>query len=81
MLNLRTVDIDKFQLPESSVGLLADYLYVLIQIPNSERVRRIAAQGNIDSSDIPSEESLNTRKDELEDSMKSTRNIFSAISA
>lgn len=79
-LKLREADLESYQLPPSIVGLIQDYLEILIAIPNSERRRRVALAGNLDTSDIPTESDLITRKGIMEERMKSARSALPMIS-
>lgn len=80
LVNLREVDLDNYELQPEIVGLIQDYLEILISIPNSERQRRVAISGNLDVSDIPSESDLFTRKTALEERMSSARCALPMIS-
>ena len=79
LVNLRDCDFNFYEVPATAVGLISDYLEVLIQKPDAERKRRIASAGNLDTSDIPSEESLHARKMELELAMKQARSSLSSV--
>ncbi len=68
-VSLRNVDLDSYELPHECIRLVSDYLYVLIAIPEFERQARVAAANNYDTSVYPSQDSLQTRKDELETEM------------
>ncbi|RIW17885.1 hypothetical protein [Vibrio harveyi] len=73
MEDVLNADLDAYQLPPNSISVLGDYLQLLIQIPNAERERRVAASGKLDTSDIPAEVDLATRKTELETQMRLNR--------
>jgi hypothetical protein len=79
-VNLRGVDIDAYELQPDSIGLIQDYLEILISIPNCERNRRVAVAGNLDVSDIPSESDLFSRKTEIELRMTAARCALPMIS-
>ena len=79
-INLRDADLDTYQLPPSCIGLVQDYLEILISIPNSERRRRVNIPGNLDVSDIPVEAELFVRKSDLEQRIKAARFSPSMIS-
>jgi hypothetical protein len=79
-VNLRAVDLDEYDIQPDIIGLIQEYLEILISIPNSERNRRIALAGNLDISDIPSEESLYTRKKDIEERMKSAKSALPMVS-
>ncbi|MDC5753621.1 hypothetical protein [Vibrio europaeus] len=68
-VNLRDVDLDTYELPHECVRLVSDYLYVLIAIPEFERQARIAASNGYDTSVYPSQDSLQTQKNDLEIAM------------
>ncbi len=78
--NVREADFDTYILPPASIALIADYLELLIASPNAIRQRRIAIAGKLDTSDIPTEESLAARKAELEERIKGSRAILPTIS-
>lgn len=70
---LRNVNIDTFELPDRIIGLLGDYLQVLIEIPNYERQKTALAAGQIDSSHLPTDADLQARKEALQLLMGSNR--------
>ena len=78
--NLLDVDFNSYQLPVNSISLIADYLYLLICKPNSERLRKMFISGKLDVSDIPLEADINTRITELEQRIKDSRAIMPSIS-
>lgn len=78
--NLRNVDLENYELNPTIVGLIQDYLEVLIAIPNSERLRRTGIAGNLDTSDIPTEADLHTRKQAIEERMTQSRSALPMIS-
>lgn len=78
--NILEANFDEYKLPTTSISLLGDYLELLIAIPNAERQRRIATAGKLDTSDIALEADLNTRKTELETSMRLNRAMIPPIS-
>ncbi|MGF1905270.1 hypothetical protein [Aliivibrio salmonicida] len=79
-VNLRDADFESYELPPGIIGLVQDYLEILISIPNNERRRRIAIAGNVDTSDIPTEEVSFARKKEAEERMKSARSALGMVS-
>lgn len=72
-VDLSSADIATYELPNEIVGLIKDYLEMLIAIPNAERNRRVAIAGNLDVSDIPAEADLFSRKIEIETRMSAAR--------
>ena len=79
-VNLREVDLNEHELKPEITGLIQDHLELLIAVPNSERNRRVAIAGNIDTSDIPTEEVLTSRKVEVEQKMKAARSAMPMVS-
>lgn len=73
-------EMDSFEVPSTAEGLIADYLEVLIDIPNSQRRRIIAAAGKMDTTDVATEDALNARKVELEEKISANRLILSPLS-
>ncbi|UTZ44599.1 hypothetical protein [Vibrio campbellii] len=73
MEDVLSADLETYTLPPNSISVLGDYLQLLIQIPNAERERRVAMSGKLDTSDIPTEVDLSTRKAELEAQMRLNR--------
>ncbi|MBH05010.1 MAG: hypothetical protein CMJ20_01680 [Phycisphaeraceae bacterium] len=78
--NVLESDFDTFQLPSTSISLLGDYLELLITIPNSERIRQVSTAGKMDTSGLPAETDLATRRDALEAQMRSNRAMIPPIS-
>jgi len=72
-VDLSSVNIESYELPNEIVGLIKDYLEILITIPNAERNRRVAIAGNLDVSDIPAEADLFSRKADIEIRMSAAR--------
>lgn len=79
-VNLREVKFDQYQLSDTITGLLSDYLEVLIQVPNFQRMKNVMSLGGFDTADIPTEETLQGRKKELEADMKAARCALPMIS-
>lgn len=67
-LNLRGMNIDTDQLPDSSVMLLTEYLYILLAIPNTQRAREAMTVTGIQM-ELPDDNELNNRKSLLEQEM------------
>ena len=76
MVNLVNVDFDNYQLPDTAIGLLSDYLELLITIPNNQRIRRVAIAGKLDTSDLATESELAQRKADLESQIATNRAII-----
>lgn len=76
---LRGMNPDTFELPDESVGVLANYLEVLISMPNTELVRRVSIAGKFDASSLPDEATLYERKKTLEAEMEASRAILPMI--
>lgn len=79
-VNLRSVDFGTYVLPDAITGLLEDYLEILIQIPNYQRMKTVMEAGELDTSHIPGEEVLQGRKKELEAEMKAARCALPMVS-
>lgn len=80
MQNVLNIDLATWQLPNNAYGLIADYLELLITISNSERLRRVSTAGKLDTSDIPLNSDLLTRKSELELAIAENRAIIPVMS-
>lgn len=80
LANLSESDFDTYQIPLTAVGLISDYLEVLISIPNTQRLRRISAAGKIDVSDLETHGELMDRKKTMEDTIRLSRAIISPFS-
>ncbi|WP_318491903.1 hypothetical protein [Photobacterium leiognathi] len=80
MIDATRVDLDTWQIPTTAYGLIADYLELLISIPNSERLRRVSIAGKLDATDIPASMDLMSRKIELETAIAMNRAIIPAVS-
>lgn len=76
LVNLRNVDLVTYQLPAAPIGMIQDYLEVLIEIPNNERIKLVMQQGGFDVASLPSTSETIARKNELELQMKSARSAM-----
>jgi len=76
-VNLRDYDLETDQLPPEIIGTLLDYLIALIDIPNTERARRVAlATGQ--QIEVRSDEELLAKKQLLEEAMEEQHAILPA---
>lgn len=80
LVNLSSVDFDVYDIPALNVGMISDYLELLIAIPNTQRLRRIASAGKLDVSDVPIQSELLAQKALLEEKMRLNRAIVSPFS-
>jgi len=71
--NLREWALDE-DLPAGMTSILLDYLVALIDIPNTERERAVAAATNI-AIELPSKQELKERVLQLEEAMEESRSI------
>lgn len=80
LVHLSQLDLDKGTVPPVAVGIIKDYLEILIAIPNSELDRRVSIAGKLDASNIPDEAALVQRRTDLENEMSTRGAIPQAIS-
>ncbi|EBZ5074347.1 hypothetical protein EBP22_17320 [Salmonella enterica subsp. enterica serovar Typhimurium] len=80
LVHLSELDLDKGTVPPVAVGIIKDYLEILIAIPNSELDRRVSIAGKLDASNIPDEAALVQRRTDLENEMSTRGAIPQAIS-
>ncbi|MGL5294175.1 MAG: hypothetical protein ACRC9V_10495 [Aeromonas sp.] len=73
LVKLRDVDLDTYELPDSAVGMIQDYLEVLISIPNDERMSRIQEAGKLDTSRTPTPDSGDSKLMAMREAMKAQR--------
>lgn len=79
LVNLRAIDVDQYPLPATSIGMIQDYLEVLIAIQNDERMARIQEAGRMDISRIPAPQDREAQLTALREAMKSQRAILPII--
>lgn len=76
LINLRSVDLEQYQIPSTAIGMIQDYLEVLIAIPNDERTARIQEAGKLDTSRLPAPSDREAQLQALREAMKSQRAIL-----
>ncbi|MEB2478200.1 hypothetical protein QMM96_22480 [Citrobacter freundii] len=76
LVRLDNVDLKKWRMPPSIVGMIGDYLAALIDYDNSARKRRVLEAGKINTVDVPDENTLKQRITDLDLKMASNRLIF-----
>ncbi len=79
LVNLRAIDLDKYQIPPTAVGMIQDYLELLIAIPNDERVSRVQEAGKLDVSRVPAPADREAQLATLREAMKTQRAIMPMI--
>ncbi|MDH0348172.1 hypothetical protein [Aeromonas dhakensis] len=79
LINLRAIDLEKYHLPNTAIGMIQDYLEVLISIPNDERTARIQEAGKLDTSRLPTPADREGQLAALREAMKSQRAILPMI--
>lgn len=80
LVNLRNIDLEAYQLPATAIGMIQDYLEILIAIPNDERMGRIQEAGKLDISRLPSPSDREAQLVSLREAMKAQRAILPMIS-
>lgn len=80
LINFRKADLDKFQIPETAIGLMSKYLECLITIKNVPRLHRVSVSSKVDISYIPDEATLEMRKSEIEAEMTEQKAIIKGAS-
>ncbi|HEY3591749.1 MAG TPA: hypothetical protein VGL07_17050 [Buttiauxella sp.] len=71
--NLRKLDLEKGEVPETAIGMIGDYLEILISIPNADLLRLIAIDSKLNAVGVPDEALLFERKKQMELEMASNR--------
>lgn len=79
LVNLRGVAMDSYHVPPTAVGMIQDYLEILIAIPNDERTARIQEAGKLDTSRLPTPADREAQLAALREAMKSQRAILPMI--
>lgn len=79
LVNLRTIDHDTYQIPATIIGMVQDYLEVLISIPNDERMARIQEAGKLDVSRTPTSDAREGQLAAMREAMKAQRAILPMI--
>lgn len=79
LVNLRGVNLETYQIPHTAVGMIQDYLEVLVATPNDERTARIQEAGKLDTSRLPTPTDREAQLASLREAMKSQRAILPMI--
>lgn len=79
LAKLRGLDPQNDPLPDEAIGLLENYLEVLISVRNIDFERRFAIAGRMDVSNLPDENTLYERKKTLELEMTASRAIIPMV--
>lgn len=77
-ISLRSLDLETGILPTSSITLLSEYLYTLLAIPNTQRAREAMAVTGIQL-ELPDDNVLNDRKNQLELEMEETEAMIPMV--
>ena len=80
LVNLRAVDLDSYHLPPTAIGMIQDYLEILLSVPNDERLARIQGAGHLDNSRVPTSEVREQQLATLREQMKAQRAVLPMIS-
>ena len=69
LVDLTAIPLDNGLLPRESIGLIEQYLYHLIELPNNERIRVSNSAAGLLVDHLPSASEVHARLDALEEAM------------
>ena len=70
LLNLKGYDLDNDNLPNASIGPIQNYLYTLIDLPNTGRVRQVNTASGLPVDHLQGEAEILQTKQQLEQEME-----------